>query len=147
MLLTMRLCLTILVLLTFGPRTVVAGTPAKPALSFSLTATNGCFVRSVGQGLRLRVDRDGDELGWEVGVFKKGGGDNLLLPKGNWHGSQSCHIYSWMPRTHTFGDERLIRVRGTKLSVRIRLVRATASGKPGSERFTGGRADVFFEAP
>ena len=141
----MHLLITILTLLTFGSCAVVADASAKPTLSFSLTATNGYFARNVGRGLRLRVARD--ELGWEVGVFKKGGGENLLLPQGNWHGAKMCQLYAWMPRTHTFPDERVIPVRGTKRSVRLRLVGATASGKPGSETFTGGRADVFFEAP
>jgi hypothetical protein len=141
----MRLLIAILTLLSFGSRVLAADGPAEPTLSFSLTATNGCFVRSIGEGLRLRVDRD--ELGWEVGVFKRGGQDNLLLPQGNCHGAQPCQIYSWMARIPTFGKERVIPIRATKQSVRIRLVGATASGKPGGERFTSGRADVFFEAP
>jgi hypothetical protein len=140
----MRPLITILALLTFWSSAIVAGALTKPTLSFSLTATNTYFVRSVGQGLRLRVDRE--ELGWEAGVFKTGGHDNLLLPQENWHGVQQCQIYTWMPRTHTFGEVRVIPVRGTKWSVRIRLVGATASGKPGNEKFTGGRADLFFEA-
>jgi hypothetical protein len=81
---------------------VVAGDPPKPALSFSLTATDGNFVRTVGPGLRLCVDRD--ELGWEVGVYRRRGSDNLLLPAGNWHGAQACQIYTWMPRLGTFGN-------------------------------------------
>ena len=141
----MRLLIAILALFSFGFCVLAADAPVKPTLSFSLTATNGYFVRSVGQGLRLRVSRD--ELGWEVGVFKQGGRDNLLLPQGNWHGAQPCQIYAWMPRTQTFGQERVIPARDTKRAVRIRLVGATASRKAASEVFTGGRADVFFEAP
>lgn len=141
----MRLLIAILALFSSGDCVLAADAPAKPTLSFSLTATNGHFVRSVGQGLWLRVSRK--ELGWEVGVFKKGGHDNLLFPQGNWHGAQPCQIYAWMPRTQTFGQERIIPIRDTKRAVRIRLVAATASGKAGGEVFTGGRADVFFEAP
>jgi hypothetical protein len=141
----MRLLIAILALLSFGSCVLAVDAPAKPTLSFSLTATNGYFVRSVGHGFRLRVDRD--ELGWEVGVFRRGGHDNLLLPQGNWHGAQPCQVYAWMPRTRTFGQERVIPVRDAKRAVRIRLIGATASGKAGSEKFTGGRADVFFEAP
>lgn len=141
----MRLLIAILALFSFESCMLAADAPSKPTLSFSLTATNGYFVRSVGQGLRLRVDRDA--LGWEVGVFKRGGHDNLLLPQGNWHGAQPCQIYTWMPRTQTFGQERVIPVRDIKRAVHIRLVGATASGKVGSEKFTGGRVDIFFAAP
>jgi len=139
----MRPLIVILTLLGFGACALAAGAPEKLALSFSLTATNSCFVRDIGQGLRLRVDRD--ELGWEVGVFKRGKGDNLLMPRGNWHGAQICQVYSWMPRTGTFGNDRLIPIHGSKRSVRIRLAGATASGKPGSEKFTGGRAGLYLE--
>ena len=139
----MRAVIAILILVNFGGCALAAQAATKPALPFSLTATNGYFVRDIGEGLRLRVDRD--ELGWDVGVFKNRKGDNLLLPPGNWHGAQMCQIYTWMPRTATFGNDRIIPIHGSKRSVRIRLIGAAASGKPGSEKFTGGRADLYLE--
>jgi len=140
---TMRPVIALLILINLGSCAIAAEAAARPRLSFSLTATNGYFVRDIGEGFRLRVDRD--ELGWEVGVFKNRKGDNLLLPRGNWHGAQMCQIYTWMPRDGTFGNDRVIPIQGSKRAVRIRLVGATASGKPGSGKFTGGSVDLYLE--
>jgi len=139
----MRVAIAILFLINFGSCAIAAQDAAKASLSFNLTATNGYFVRDIGQGLQLRVDRD--ELRWEVGVFRRGKRDNLLLPRGNWHGAQVCQIYTWMPRTGTFGNDRVVPIHGSKRSVRIRLIGARASGNPGSEKFIGGRADLYLE--
>jgi hypothetical protein len=139
----MRVVIAILILIIFGSCAIAAQAAAKPSLSFNLTATNGYFVRDIGPGLRLRVDRD--DLGWEIGVFMRGKRDNLLLPRANWHGMQVCQIYTWMSRTGTFGNDRVIPIYGSKRLVRICLIGATASGNPGSEKFKGGRADFYLE--
>jgi len=139
----MRALIVILTLLGFGFAATGTDSAPKPTLSFNLASTNGWFGQNIGKGLRLRVERD--ELGWEVCVYENGSSDNLLLPRGNWHGPQLCQIYTWMPRKDIFGNDRVIPIHGSKRSVRIRIFGATASGKPGSESFTGGRADIFLE--
>jgi hypothetical protein len=137
----MRALIAILTLLGLGFSAAGVDSAPKPTPSFNLAATNCWFGRNIGKGLRLRVECD--ELGWEVYVYKKGSTDNLLLPRGNWHGPQLCQIYTWMPRKDGFGNDRLIPIHGSKQPVRIRIFGATASGRPGSERFTGGRADIY----
>lgn len=139
----MRALIILLTLLSLGFSAVGANSAPKPILSFNLASTNGWFGQNLANGLRLRVERD--ELGWEVCVYRKGSTDNLLLPRGNWHGPQACHIYAWMPRENVFGDARLIPIHGSKQSIRIRISGATASGKAGSEKFTGGRTDIYLE--
>ena len=139
----MRTLIVILTLLGFGFAAAGTNSAPKPALSFNLAATNGWFGQSIGKGLRLRVERD--ELGWEVCVYKKGSSDNLLLPQGNWNGPQLCQIFPWMRRNNAFGNDRLIPIHGSKQSIRIRILGATASGEPESERFTGGSADIYLE--
>jgi len=141
----MRALVIILTLLGVGVAAASTRSAPKPTLSFDLASTNGWFGQNIGKGLRLRVERASDELGWEVCVYKKGSSDNLLLPRGNWHGPQSCQIYTWMPRNNVFGNDRLVPIHGSKQSIRMRISGASASGKPGSERFTGGRVDIFLE--
>ena len=139
----MRTFISILALLVSG-LFAIAGEPAtKPVLSFSLTATNQSFSHQLASGLTLRVERD--ELGWEVGVFEGHSTDSLLYPQRNWHGAFPCQLSAWSHRTQTFPDERLIPVRGFKSSVRIRLIDAVVSGEPGSERFTGGRVEIYWK--
>lgn len=119
-----------------------AETPVKPVLSFSLTARNPRFTRSLGNGLSLRVVRD--TLGWEAGVFRDHSTDNLLYPQGNWHGAFPCQLSAWSHRSRTFPDERVIAVRGLQHSVRIRLIDASTSGKAGAEQFAGGRVEIYW---
>jgi|ERR1017187_4159718 hypothetical protein len=121
-----------------------AGEPApKPVLSFRLTATNQSLSHRLASGLTLRVERD--VLGWEAGVFEDKSTDDLLYPQRNWHGAFPCQLSALWHRTQTFPDERLIPIRGFKSSVRIRLIDATVSGEPGSERFTGGRVEIYWK--
>ena len=112
----MRTFIAILTLIAFGICAVAAAPASKPVLSFSLTATNNRFTRSVGQGLTLRVERD--VLGWEVGIFRKGSTDNLLYPQRNWHGAYPCQLSAWSHPTQTFPDERVIPMRGTSRELR-----------------------------
>ena len=139
----MRTFIAILTLLISGICAVAGDSGTKPILSFSLTATNRSFTRSVGQGLTLRVERD--VIGWEVGVFRKRSSDNLLYPQHNWHGAYPCQLSAWSHWTQTFPDERVIPVRGTKQAVRVRLVGAAVSGEAANDRFTGGRVAIYAE--
>jgi len=125
-----------------GSCAVSAGSPSKLVLSFNLTATNSGFTGTIDQELTLRVERD--VLGWEVGVFRKRSADNLLYPQSNWHGAYPCQLSAWSHRTHSFPDERVIPVRGFKRAVRVRLVKAAVYGEAGSERFTGGRVEIYW---
>ena len=140
----MQLHTAIFLLLSAATCGHAAPATPKPTLTFSLAATNGYFARNIGERMRLRVERD--ELGWEVCVYKKGSADNLLMPRGNWHGLQPCQIHAWLPGTSAIPTESVIPIPQTKLSVRIRLAGATTAGsKAGDQKFTGGRADVFVE--
>jgi hypothetical protein len=139
----MRTFNTILVLFAFG-LLAFAGEPAdKPVLSFSVTATNKSFSHQLTPELTLRVDRDGPV--WEVGVFKGHSTDSLLYPQRIWHGAFPCQISAWSHRTHTYPDERIIPIRGYNSSVRILLIDTVVSGKSGSERFTGGRVEIYWK--
>lgn len=139
----MRTFVSILALLVSG-LFAIAGEPAtKPVLSFSLTATNQSFSHQLASGLTLRVERD--VLGWEAGIFKGRSTDNLLYPQHIWHGAFPCQLSAWSHRTRTFPDERLIPIRGFKSSIRIRLIDVVVSGEPGSERFTGGRVEIYWK--
>jgi hypothetical protein len=133
---------SILALLASGLFALAGESAIKPILSFSLTATNQNFSHRLALGLTLRVERD--VLGWEVGVFKGRSTDSLLYPHRNWHGAFPCQLSAWSHRTQTFPDERTIPVRGYKGSVRIRLIDAVVTGKSGVERFTGGRAEIYW---
>jgi hypothetical protein len=139
----MRALLATLTLIASGLCTVGAGSSSEPLLSFSLTATNGSFTRSIGQGLTLRVERD--QLGWEVGVYQKSSSDNLLYPQRNWNGAYPCQLSAWSYRTQTFPDQRVIPLRGTGRAARVRLTEAAVSGEPGKEKFKGGRVEIYLE--
>src|SRR5262245_20606317 len=120
---------------------VAGDLPTKPVLSFSLTATNENFSRLLEGDLSLRVERDA--LGWEVAVLRGSSTDNLLYPQRRWHGAFPCQLSAWSYRNQTFPDERVIAVRGVKHSVRIRLSDTRVSDASRSQRFAGGRAEIF----
>jgi hypothetical protein len=136
----MRAFVSILALFASGLLAAAEDSPAKPVLSFSLTATNQSFTHRLESGLTLRVERN--ELGWDVGVFQRHSTDNLLYPQGNWHGAFPCQLSAWSQRRKTFADQQVMPIRGYKSSVRIRLVDVVVAGKPGSERFTGGWLEI-----
>ena len=140
----MRTFLSILALVALASAVLAGDSRDRPLLSFSLTATNQSFSYQFLSGLTLRVERDSS--GWEVGVFKHDSEDNLLYPQHNWHGAFPCQLYPWSHRTKIFPEERLIPIRGRKGSVRIRLLDAGVAGEPGSERFTGGRVEIYCRA-
>jgi hypothetical protein len=139
----MRTFVSTLALLVSGLFAIAGEPTTKPILSFSLTASNQSFSHRLGSGLTLRVERN--DLGWEVGVFEGHSTNNLLYPQRKWHGAFSCQLSAWSHRTQTFPDGRLIPVRGFKSSVRIRLIDAVGSGKPGGERFAGGRVEIYWK--
>jgi hypothetical protein len=138
----MRTCMFILALFAPGWPLLARDPIGKPVLSFSLTATNQSFSRPLSSGLTLRVERD--VLGWEVGVFKDHSADSLLYPAHNWHGVFPCQLSAWSCRSKTFPDDRLIPIRGSKGSVRIRLIDPVVTGESESERFSGGRVDIYW---
>ena len=117
--------------------------PVKPVLSFSLAAAKQSFSHRLESGLTLRVDLN--ELGWDIGVFRGRRSDNLLYPQGNWHGAFPCQLYAWSQRRKTFPDQRVIPVRGHRSSVRVRLIDAVVAGESGSERFAGGRVEIYWQ--
>jgi hypothetical protein len=130
-----RALFSILVLFISGLLAAAGDFPPMPVLAFSLTATNQNLSHRLGSGLILRVERD--ELGWEVGVYQHHSTDSLLYPQHNWHGAFPCQLSAW--------SQRVIPIRGRKSSVCIRLIHARVSGQSGSERFSGGRVEIFFK--
>jgi hypothetical protein len=139
----MRALISILAIVASSLFAIGGESLTKPVLSFSLTATNHSFAHQVGSGLILRVERD--ELGWEAGVFRAHSTENLLYPQHVWHGAFPCQLSAWSYRRWTFPDERVIAIRGSKSSVRIRLIDAAVSGASGSEQFTGGRVEIHWK--
>ena len=139
----MRAFTFIITFLASGFLAVAGELTAKPVLEFSLTATNASFSHQLSSGLVLRAERE--VLGWEVGVFQRDSTDSLLYPQRIWHGAFPCQLSAWSHRTQTFPDERVIPIRSYKSSVRIRLIDATVAGESGSERFTGGRVEIYWK--
>lgn len=132
----------VLALSVSGIAAVAAEFSSKPALAFSLTATNCSFIHQLDFELILRIERN--ELGWEVGVYQRGSADSLLYPQHDWHGAFPCQLSAWTQQSQTFADERIISVRGRKSSVLIRLIDAKTAGDSGSPRFISGRVEIFF---
>lgn len=116
----------------------------EPDLSFSLTAKKRSFAHQIAPGLELRVERT--ELGWEAGVFRNNGTDNLLYPQENWHGAFPCQLSAWSYGTKGYPNERVIKIRDTQDSVEIRFIDAVVSGERGSERFTRGHVEIRVRA-
>ena len=139
----LRMLLVVITLALTGFAALLAESPAKPVLSFSLMATNQTFSRQLEHDLSLRVERDA--LGWEVGVFRSRSTDNLLYPQKRWHGAYPCQLSAWSFRTQTFPNERVIAVRGLQHLVRIRPIDVTVVGNSNSERFAGGRIEIYWE--
>jgi len=115
----------------------------KQILVFSLAATNRVFEVHPEVGFTLRVT--GDSIDWDVDVSRSDFNDYLLYPTENWHGAYPCQILPWSFSRKYFPDERVIRVRGYERWVRILLVDAKVSGAQGSERFTNGRVQIYWQ--
>lgn len=139
----MHTLISVILFLGLGLVAAAGDQTAKPVVSFSLVATNYSFSYQLAPRLSLRVERD--VCGWEVGVFKTGGKDNLLYPKRTWHGAYPCQISAWSHSLQSFPDERIIPIRGYHSAVAIRLIGAVVSGKSGSERFVGGRLEIYWK--
>jgi hypothetical protein len=139
----MRIFNFILALL-FSASLAFAGEPVeKQVLSFSLTDANKYLSCQLVPKLMLHVKRDGN--GWEVGVFKGSGRDNLLYPHHLWHGAFPSQISAGTYQAQIFPNERIIPIRGYKGSIRIRLIDAAVSVASGSARFTGGRVEIYYK--
>jgi hypothetical protein len=123
------------------------GLPTKPVLLFNLTATDLSFSRQVSSSLVLRVIRyDLKSTDWEVEVYRRHNpDDNLLYQVANAHGPQPFDIMAWQHRSHFYPDERIVPVRDTQHTVRIRLINPAISGGAENETFTGGRAEICWK--
>ena len=120
-----------------------ADVKSTQVLVFSLAATNRVFEVHPEAGFTLRVT--GDSSDWDVDVSRSDFNDYLLYPNLDWHGAYPCQIIPWSFTRKYFPDERVIRVRGYGRWVRMRLVDAKVSGAQGSERFTNGRVEVYWQ--
>jgi hypothetical protein len=143
----MRALVFIITSLGLGFLASADGLPTKPLLSFNLTATNATFSRQVSSGLVLRVMRyDSKSADWEVEVYRRPNqNDNLLYQVADAHGPQPFDIMAWHHQSHFFPDERIVLVRDTKHTVRIRLIDSAICGGTGNERFTGGRVEIYWK--
>jgi hypothetical protein len=120
-----------------------ADVKSTKVLVFSLAATNRVFEVHPEVGFALRVT--GESSDWDVDVSRSDFNDYLLYPSLDWHGAYPCQIMPWSFTRGYFPDERVIRVRGCERWVRIRLVDAKVGGAKGSERFTNGRVEVYWQ--
>ena len=123
--------------------TLAADAKPKPALTFSLTATNESFVVLPEPGFRLEVF--GNSSDWSVDVSRGSQRGWLLYPRENWHGAHESDLSAWAHAERFYPDERVIRVRGYQRWVRVLLVDAEVGGEKGSQRFIGGRVEVYWQ--
>ncbi len=115
----------------------------KPVLTFSLTATNESFVVHPEPGFRLEVF--GAASDWSVDVSRGNRRGWLLYPREDWHGAHKSDLSAWSHAELYYPDDRVIRVRGYRRWVRILLVDAKVNGESGSQKFTGGRAEIYWQ--
>jgi hypothetical protein len=143
----MRALVFIITILGLGFLASADGLPAKPLLSFNLTATDVSFSRQVSSNLVLRVMRyDSKSTDWEVELYRRPNqNDNLLYQVADAHGPQPFDIMAWNHQSHFYPDERIVPVRDTQHTVRIRLIDAAISGGTENERFTGGRVEIYWK--
>ena len=139
----------VLILMSFvvGPLPTQAASPkacvGKVVLSFPLTADSSPVPVPLGQGLRLDTDRY--EQGWDLLVFRSGSDDNLLAPKGNWHGAQPVQVSVYM--LTIYPNERIIPIRSTSTSICVRILNARTEGVGNHEHFTNGAVEVRWSGP
>ena len=129
--------------LFFAIAVCYAGVKRQPILSFSLVATNEVFVAQPEAGFTLKITKD--ITGWEADVSRSKKCEFLLYPTADWHGACPCQLSAWSHARKYFPDERTIRVRGYRRWVRVRLIEAQVSGERGSEVFTGGRCEIYWQ--
>ena len=126
---------------------VLSPNPAAPEarLLFTFPALEPAdrFSAPLPRGLRVIVVRTG--LGWEVGVFKGSGTDNLLYPTPRWHGAYPCQLSAWSHLDKTFPDIGVLPVRGSRGRLVVDLSSAVSErpaesgpGLPKHARFVGG---------
>ena len=115
----------------------------REVLTLNLTSIQKQIQADTGDGFVVRVDNLNDTgWGWEVGVYRKGSGDNLLYPKGNWHGAFPCQIVPGP--NQVFPDTRVIKVRSTAKTLTIQLLGVLFEGTDPDYRFTDGVARVLW---
>jgi hypothetical protein len=69
------------------------GAHDREVLQFDLTSADRVVEADTGDGCLVRAENNSDGgWGWEIGVYRKKSEDNLLYPKGNWHGAFPCQI-------------------------------------------------------
>jgi hypothetical protein len=134
---------SIAVLLLTASTAMAADLKVKPIFTFSLAATNQDLVFQPEQGFKLEVF--GDSADWFVEVSRSNGRGALLYPRDDWHGPHENVLSAWTHAEAYYPDERVIRVRGYQRWVRILLVDAKVSGEKGSERFSAGRAEIYWQ--
>ena len=143
-----RVCQAVLLLAILAVSAWGAGAKPKPVLTFSLTATNEHLAVHPEHGFILGVWRI-SPTDWDVDVSLAKDGKNrrgcLLYGPLFTHGAHPSDITAWAHATGYYPDERVLRVHGYRRWIRIRLVDAQVSGGTNGWRFTGGRAEIYWQ--
>jgi hypothetical protein len=138
----MRALLVVLVLLATPSASDAEDCNSRHLLRIPLTSSTATYHARVGSGYVLVVVQDAP--GWEVQVFRatdRSKRDNLLYPKGNWHGAFPNQIQPGVSE-EIFPNIRRVPVRATPHSVCIRLMDVSKSVTNGSAAFRGGSLEV-----
>ena len=133
---------SVLVIAVLMAATSVNAQP-REVLTLDLTSTQKRVQANTGDGFVVRIDNLNDTgWGWEIGVYRRGSEDNLLYPKGIWHGAFPCQIVAGP--NQVFPDERVIQVRSTLKTLTVQLSGVLFEGTEPHYRFTGGLARVLW---
>lgn len=121
------------------------GRGAGAALSFGVTDGRRLITRDMGRGLLLRVLKESSagrrHFGWSVEVVRKPyrpASRNLLIRRGVTHGAQPSQVFAWHVSEREFPAERVLKVSGHPLTVRIELLDPVVEGEGPESHFVSG---------